>query len=98
MSEDQEHEHASVAQATNTPALKYGDEGDPVQELQRQLRRIGYCDIDGPVKADGDFGDRTRRAVTAFQHDYGLVADGVAGPKTWQALRHALRRRSHQQP
>ena len=92
MSEAQERERASSVHAEDAPTLKYGDAGDTVQMLQQQLRGVGYCDIDGPVNADGDFGDRTHRAVTAFQHDYGLAADGVAGPKTWQALRHALRR------
>ena len=85
--ETQQHEHATVAPS----ALKYGDEGSAVQELQQQLRHIGYCDMDGPVNADGDFGRRTHHAVTAFQRDYGLIADGIAGPKTWQALRHAVR-------
>ncbi|WHQ72599.1 peptidoglycan-binding protein [Methylorubrum extorquens] len=32
--------------------------------------------------ADGDAGPRTIAAVTAFQHSAGLVADGVAEPKT----------------
>ncbi|HUB89301.1 MAG TPA: peptidoglycan-binding domain-containing protein [Dyella sp.] len=98
MSEVLEHEHASRTHAEDVPTLKYGDEGDTVQELQQQLRSIGYCDIDGPVNADGNFSDRTHRAVTAFQRDYGLVADGIAGPKTWQALRHALQRFLRKRP
>jgi putative chitinase len=98
MSETQQHEHATGTHAEDVPTLKYGDAGDTVQTLQQHLRGIGYCDIDGPVNADGDFGARTHRAVTAFQHDYGLIADGVAGPKTWQALRHALRRFSRRRP
>ncbi|HET7331645.1 peptidoglycan-binding domain-containing protein [Dyella sp.] len=77
-------------------ALRYDTQGEAVRELQRQLRKLDYCDMDGPVTADGRFGDRTRRAVEAFQYDYGLTVDGVAGPKTWRALRHALRRRSWQ--
>jgi putative chitinase len=93
MREAQQHEHAA-----ETPmALKYGDEGSAVQELQQQLRHIGYCDMDGPVNADGDFGPRTHHAVMAFQRDYGLLADGIAGPKTWQALRHAARRVARKQ-
>lgn len=87
MEEAQQQEHA----AETSTALRYGDEGSTVQALQQQLRDIGYCDMDGPVNADGDFGRRTYHAVMAFQRDYGLVADGIAGPKTWRALRHALR-------
>lgn len=87
MKETQRRDHAAEAPT----ALKYGDEGNAVQALQQQLRNIGYCDMDGAVNADGKFGRRTYHAVTAFQRDYGLVADGIAGPKTWQALRHALR-------
>lgn len=75
------------------PALQYGTQGEAVRELQDQLRDLGYRDLDGPVNADGEFGDRTRRAVEAFQYDYGLTVDGMAGPKTWRALRHALRHR-----
>lgn len=32
-------------------------------------------------------GPSTREAVVAFQRANGLVADGIAGPKTWAALR-----------
>lgn len=77
--------------SSTAPTLQYDSQGDAVRELQHQLRELGYRDLDGPVRADGYFGDRTRRAVEAFQYDYGLAVDGVAGPKTWQALRHALR-------
>ena len=86
---DTTHDAASAG-----PALRYDAQGEAVRELQRQLRELDYRDMDGPVTADGRFDDRTRRAVEAFQYDYGLAVDGVAGPKTWRALRHALRRRS----
>jgi peptidoglycan hydrolase-like protein with peptidoglycan-binding domain len=76
------------------PTLRYDAQGEAVRELQNQLRNLGYQDLDGPVRADGHYGDRTRRTVEAFQYDYGLTVDGVAGPKTWQALQHALRRAS----
>ncbi len=53
-----------------------------VRDLQTQLRDAGY-DV-GPV--DGDFGIKTRRAVSAFQKDHGITVDGVVGPETWGAL------------
>src|SRR5579859_696474 len=77
--------------SSTVPTLRYEARGDAVRELQDQLRGLGYRDLDGPVRADGYFGDRTRRTVEAFQYDYGLTVDGVAGPKTWRALQHALR-------
>lgn len=94
MQEVEKHASESLTThaAADIPPLQYGDAGRTVQALQQQLRHLGYCDLDGPVNVDGEFGARTHHAVTAFQHDYGLVADGVAGPKTWHALQHALRR------
>lgn len=82
--------HGTTPSST-VPTLSYDAQGEAVRELQDQLRDLGYRDLDGPVCADGHFGDRTRRAVEAFQYDYGLTVDGVAGPKTWRALQHALR-------
>ena len=35
---------------------------------------------------DGIFGENTRKAVIAFQRDYGLTQDGIAGPNTLKAL------------
>ena len=39
-----------------------------------------------PILADGVFGSGTRDAVTAFQSQNGLAADGVVGPNTWGML------------
>jgi peptidoglycan hydrolase-like protein with peptidoglycan-binding domain len=70
--------------------LKLGDSGAAVRQLRYQLDRIGYRDFDGALSANDDFDDRTRRAVEAFQYDYGLVVDGVVDIKTAAALRHAV--------
>ena len=62
--------------------LRKGCRGDEVKELQTELIRQGYdCGT-----ADGIFGSRTETAVKAYQRDMGLAADGVVGPKTWEAL------------
>jgi N-acetylmuramoyl-L-alanine amidase len=61
--------------------------GDDVHSLQAQLMELGY-----DVRADGVFGGSTGDATRAFQRDYGLVADGVCGPKTMRALRQLGRR------
>jgi putative chitinase len=66
------------------PLLRRGSRGDAVAKLQTLLRQAG---ID--LLVDGDFGPATEVAVTVFQRDHALVADGVVGPMTWDALEHA---------
>lgn len=71
--------------ADSTPeTLRNGSEGATVEKLQKALSKLGYFDI------DGEFGSITEAAVKAFQQDKGLQADGVVGPKTWNALKDAL--------
>ncbi|WP_164931805.1 peptidoglycan-binding domain-containing protein [Dyella sp. M7H15-1] len=88
-------QHKPEQEQATTHPLKQGEAGDEVMQLQQQLGRIGYHDIDRKLHADGVFGKRTRNAVEAFQYDYGLVVDGVAGNKTQTALKHAERRQQH---
>ena len=59
-----------------------------VRSIQRRLRSLGYAP--GPI--DGRFGPRTERAVTRFQADRRLVADGAVGPKTSRRLLPSARR------
>ena len=58
--------------------------GDDVAALQRRLAGLGY----EVTAADGEFGEATRHAVTAFQKVNGLDRDGAVGPKTRKALEH----------
>ncbi|MBR6522009.1 MAG: peptidoglycan-binding protein [Oscillospiraceae bacterium] len=77
--------------------LRRGSVGPQVELLQLGLSRAGYLPAQG---IDGIFGPATQGAVTAFQRDSGLYADGIAGPRTWSALepwllgyrRHMVRR------
>ena len=62
--------------------LVYGDEGRDVTELQQALLAAGFS----PGDIDGDFGTGTFNAVSAFQQGQGLLADGIAGPRTLKAL------------
>ncbi len=62
--------------------LHIGSSGPEVELLQLGLNRAGYYS----PQPDGSFGPVTQRAVIAFQRDSGLTADGVAGPRTWNAL------------
>lgn len=64
-----------------TPRLQKGSSGDAVTVLQKLLTARGY-----EVAVDGDFGNQTLNAVTAFQSDRGLTVDGLVGPQTWAAL------------
>jgi len=62
--------------------LKYGSKNDSVKSLQILLHGFGYsC---GTV--DGDFGDKTLKAVKRFQLAHKLSTDGIVGEKTWNAL------------
>lgn len=71
----------------NTPAptamvLKRGMESDAVRKLQQALKDLGY--YEGVV--DGQFGDGTAQAVTLFQAQHALNADGMAGTETLSLL------------
>lgn len=61
--------------------LRLSDEGPEVRRLQFLLKEMGY-----KLVVDGVFGNHTKEALTDFQKRHGLVADGVAGDKTWGAL------------
>jgi len=68
--------------------LKNGMEGSDVKELQEGLIMLGFdC---GSYGADGDFGDCTELAVTAFQTAHGCSVDGIVGEETVAALKKAL--------
>lgn len=58
------------------------ERGPDVQSVQSILNRAGY--YNGFI--DGIYGEGTRNSVIAFQRDYGLVADGIVGPNTYEAL------------
>lgn len=78
--------------ATSTPkpvytrapykALKKGDTGDAVKELQEALIKLGYL----KGTADGVFGKKTEDAVYRFNKDYGVVNPYCASVKTQQYL------------
>lgn len=56
--------------------LKKGSRGNDVKTLQRLLH----------LYEDGIFGTLTEETVKEFQEAHGLVADGIVGQKTWEAL------------
>lgn len=62
--------------------LRPGDDGEAVEQLQRDLAAAGYW-LGEP---DGTYGHLTSQAVMALQKSAGLARDGIAGPKTLDAL------------
>lgn len=66
--------------------MRNGDIGAAVVQLQRLLNDTGF-----KLPADGWYGDATEAAVIAFQRRAGLVADGIAGPKTLSLLTSRVR-------
>ncbi len=53
------------------------------EKVQQALKGAGY--YTGTI--DGKLGARTKGAISKFQQDHGLKADGVVGEKTWNALK-----------
>lgn len=79
---------------SSAPTLKAGSSGAAVKTLQNELNKLGFS----VGKADGEFGPKTEHAVKAFQSKHHLTADGVAGPKTHEALQKALAQQSKPKP
>ncbi len=69
---------ASPAEA----ALRYGDYGSTVKDVQHKLAYYGYF----TYNATGYYGKVTKHGVMAFQKSRGLHVDGVVGPQTAAAL------------
>ena len=66
------------------PTIKRGSNGQLVRYLQDLLNRNGYI-----VIIDGSFGPATEESVKKLQKDLKLDADGIVGPKTWEAFSKA---------
>ncbi|MFI8287734.1 peptidoglycan-binding protein [Streptomyces sp. NPDC085614] len=66
-----------------------GATGDRVREIQCLINNHAY--YDGPrLTVDGDYGNATKTAVRTLQRNWGGIGvDGIVGPDTWRALRHA---------
>jgi peptidoglycan hydrolase-like protein with peptidoglycan-binding domain len=62
-------------------ALKIGDSGDDVSNVQKYLKKLGYLN-----SVTGYFGSDTHDAVLNFQKRNGLSSDGKAGAQTISKL------------
>lgn len=74
---------APAAVDGSLPVLRPGDSGESVVLLQERLKALGF--YSGPV--DGLFGNQTELGVRRAQDHYGLQADGVVGPATWNVIK-----------
>jgi len=72
----------ALAEVKNTPL----GSKELTRWLQDALNRLGF----GSLKVDGDFGDKTRAALKAFQKSAGLLADGKLTDATHDAIQKAL--------
>ena len=61
---------------------------ETIEGVQQALTDWGFGAIVGDI--DGKNGPKTKEAVKQFQAAMGLAADGIAGPKTWAALRSGI--------
>lgn len=70
------------------PTLGKGNAGECVKVIQYGINNwIGRCAINTPkMTVDGIFGDKTVTGVKVFQTKHSLMADGIVGPKTWNAF------------
>ena len=57
---------------------KLGSSGSEVKSIQRKLQSLGY--YNGAI--DGIYGTQTKSAVTKFQRNCGITADGICGNQT----------------
>jgi peptidoglycan DL-endopeptidase LytE len=86
---------ATSAQQTVSRTLKIGSRGKDVSQLQSQLKSLGYYTYPSITEY---YGTITAEAVRKFQKDYGLTADGVAGPKTLNKLQEVLNQKGKSAP
>ncbi len=76
-------EDPALPTSTPTPCiLQKNSIGIEVKQLQQRLKDLGYYSGD----VDGQYGAGTQMAVTAFQAQHGLKADGIAGEQTLAML------------
>ncbi|MDR3207575.1 MAG: peptidoglycan-binding protein [Oscillospiraceae bacterium] len=96
---DSEGERIGLGAAPPAAVLRTGTRGGDVAELQFILNRISaYYPAVPTVIQDSVFGPTTAKSVQAFQGLFGLTADGVVGPGTWNALYDAYRGIEDTQP
>ena len=77
---------SSSSSSSDSSALRHGSRSEGVRQMQEDLKKLGY--YSGTVS--GHYGTLTEAAVTNFQKDNGLSADGIAGSKTLEKIASKL--------
>ncbi|MBP3657441.1 MAG: peptidoglycan-binding protein [Clostridia bacterium] len=72
---------ASQKDSDNT-YIRPDSNGETVKDVQTKLKALKY--YSGEIT--GNVGNKTEAAIKAFQRDYNLTADGIAGPATLAKL------------
>lgn len=67
---------------TLSVVVRQTDLGPEVVRIQEWLNILGYM----PEEPTGYFGEVTHHAVTRFQKDHGLTADGIVGRATYEEI------------
>ena len=68
-------------------ALRPGDSGEQVQQIQYYLSVLAYFDEELPLPGrSGVYDAATEATVRAFQRQQGLTEDGIVGRETWNAI------------
>jgi murein L,D-transpeptidase YcbB/YkuD len=86
--------HGGWPEIPSGPTIRLGDSDDRVPLLRALLLKTG--DLEEGTAATHDYDQVTRKALRVFQTRHGLVADGVIGPKTLEALNVSVEERIHQ--
>ena len=87
-----EHDYAAMARGMkeeigNVAGRAAADrKAREVEWLQGSLNKL----LGTRLKVDGQFGEKTRRAVKRFQKEHGLQQDGVPGPLTRKRIQELL--------
>lgn len=79
---------ANAEAAARISALKKGDSGAEVAELQRDLRALSLLDFKG--EPSGEFDDEVELAVMELQRILGVEVDGICGANTRGAFLEAV--------
>lgn len=81
-------------ETSNQRLLRPGNSGAEVKALQTKLKQLGLYTDD----IDGDYGVSTRIAVSRFQADNNLTADGIFGATTRTKLDAAVSQKTQPTP
>ena len=72
------HAISDNSQGSSYAVSRLGSTGSEVRTIQQKLASLGY--YYGSI--DGIYGQQTKAAVTAFQRNCGITADGICGNQT----------------